>query len=163
MSEFVKEYEFKNPPNEISYLEGEPLKLSDSFIFYHNKNKFRKELNRLQLVFKTHTKTPLIASAIRDTYLKEEHTNRYLIIYFTKGEEIKNLNDVIESHADEEIKHGSFLLENTSSYMLLLAKDMEGLTLGTDRMEEIFQQTFSNYFSQNKLDDYIKIRPFKMR
>ena len=163
MSEFVKEYEFKNPPNEISYLEGEPLKLSDSFIFYHNKNKFRKELNRLQIVFKTHTKTPLIASAIRDTYLKEEHTTRYLIIYFTTGEEIKNLNDVIETHTVEEIKHGGFFLENTSSYMLLLAKDMEGLTLGIDKMEEIFQQTFSNYFSQNKLDDYIKIRPFRMR
>jgi hypothetical protein len=163
MSEFVKKYEFKNPPNEISYLEGEPLKLSDSFIFYHNKNKFRKELNRLQIAFKNHTKTPLIASAIRDTYLKEEYTNKYLIIYFTTGEEIKNLNDVIESHANEEIKHGAFLLENTSSYMLLLAKDMEGLNLGIDTMEEIFQQTFSNYFSQNKLDDYIKIRPFKMR
>jgi hypothetical protein len=162
MSEFVKEYEFKNPPNEISYLEGEPLKLSDSFIFYHNKNKFRKELNRLQVVFRNNTKTPLMASAIRDTYLKEENSNRFLIIYFTTGEYINNLNDVIETHVDKEIKNGTFLLENTSSYMLLLAKDMEGLTFGIDTMEEIFQQTFSNYFSQNKLDDYIKIRPFKM-
>ena len=162
MSEFVKEYEFKNPPNKISYLEGEPLKLNDSFIFYHNKNKFRKELNRLQIAFKTHTKTPLIASAIRNTYLIEEYSNRYLIIYFTTGESIKNLNDVIETHIDREIKQGDFFLENTSSYMLLLAKDMEGLTLGIDIMEEIFQQTFNNYFAQNKLDDYIKIRPFKM-
>ena len=162
MSEFVKEYEFKNPPREISYLEGDPLKLSDSFIFYHNKNKFRKEINRLQTVFKTHTKTPLLASAIRDTYLKEEYSDQYLIIYFTTGEFITDLNGILNARVNEEINQGAFLLENTSKYMLLLAKDMEGLVLGIDAMEEIFQQTFSNYFAQNKLDDFIKIRPFKM-
>ena len=120
MSEFVKEYKFKNPPNEISYLDGEPLKLSDGFIFYHNKNKFRKELNRLQNVFKTHTKTPLIASAIRDTYLKVEYSNKYFIVYFTIGEFINELNDIIDSHVNKEINQGAFLLKNTSNYMLKL-------------------------------------------
>jgi len=162
MSEFVNEYKLTNPPNEISYLDGEALKLTDGFIFYHNKNKFRKEINRLQIVFKTHTKTPLIASAIRDTYLKEEYTNKYLVVFFTTGEFIKNLNDAITTHVNKEIKQSAFLLENTSNYMLLLAKDMEGLVLGIDTMEEIFQQTFSNYFAQNKLEEFIKIRPFKM-
>ncbi len=163
MSEYVKEYEFKNPPKEISYLEGEPLRLSDNFIFYHNKNKFRKELNRLQVVFQTHTKTPLVASAIRDTFLKEKYSDTYLIVFFTTGDFIKDLNGIVSTHVNEEINQGTFLLENTPNYMLLLAKDMEGLVLGIDIMEEIFQQTFSNYFSQKKLDDYIKIRPFKMR
>jgi hypothetical protein len=162
MSEFIKEYELKNPPDEITYLDGEPLKLSDGFIFYHNKNRFRIELNRLQMIFKTHTKTPLTASAIRDTYLKEEYSEKYLIIYFTKGEFITELNDIIATHENKEIKQGTFLMENTSKSMLLLAKDMEGLILGIDAMEEIFQQTFNNYFAQNKLDDFIKIRPFKM-
>lgn len=162
MSEFVKEYELNNPPNEISYLDGEPLKLGDGFIFYHNKNKFRKELNRLQFIFKTYTKTPLMASAIRDTYLKGEYTDKYFIVYFTTGEFITELNGIIGSQVNKEINQGTFLLENTSNYMLLLAKDMEGLTLGIDTMEEIFQQTFSNYIAQNKLDDFIKIRPFKM-
>jgi len=162
MSEFIKEYELENPPDEITYLDGEPLKLSDGFIFYHNKNKFRKELNRLQVMFKTHTKTPLIASAIRDTYLKEEYSEKYLIIYFTTGEFIMELNDTIETHDKKEIKQGTFLMENTSKSMLLLAKDMKGLVLGIDVMEQIFQQTFENYFAKNKLDDFIKIRPFKM-
>ena len=160
MSEFIKEYKFKNPPKEITYLDGEPLKLSDGLIFYHNKNKFRKELNRLQNIFKTYTKTPLIASAIRDTYLKEEYSDKYLIIYFTTGEFITELNNIIETHHNKEIDKGSFLMANNSKSMLLLAKDMEGLVLGIDLMEEIFQQTFDNYFAQNKLDDFIKIRPF---
>ena len=163
MSEFIKEYTFKNPPKEITYLDGEPLKLSDGFIFYHNKNKFRRELNRLQNIFKSHTKTPLIASAIRDTYLKEEYSDNYLIVYFTIGEFITDLNDIIETHGDKEIKQGTFLMENNSKSILLLARDMEGLVLGIDVMEELFQQTFDNYFAQKKLDDFIKIRPFKMK
>ena len=157
MSEFIKEYTFKNPPKEITYLDGEPLKLSDGFIFYHNKNKFRRELNRLQNIFKSHTKTPLIASAIRDTYLKEEYSDNYLIVFIT------DLNDIIETHGDKEIKQGTFLMENNSKSILLLARDMEGLVLGIDVMEELFQQTFDNYFAQKKLDDFIKIRPFKMK
>ncbi len=162
MSEFIKEYKFNNPPNEITYLDGEPLKLSDGFIFYHNKNKFRKELNRLQNIFKIHTKTPLIASAIRDTYLKEEYSDKYLILFFSTGEFIKDLNSIIETHLNVEINQGTFLMVNKSNHMLLLAKDMDGLVLGIDMMEEIFQQTFDNYFAQNKLEDFIKIRPFKI-
>ena len=85
------------------------------------------------------------------------------MVYFTIGEFITDLNDLIKTHFDKEINQGTFLMENNSKGILLLAKDMEGLVLGIDVMEEIFQQTFDNYFAQNKLDDFIKIRPFKMK
>ena len=162
MSNFVKEYTFKNPPGKIEYFDDEPFKLNDALIFYHNKSKFRRELNRLQEIFKTHTKTPLIASAIRDTYLKEEYSKKYFVLFFTTQDFIKKLDDFIAVHENKEIKQGSFLLENKSDYMLLLARDMKGLVYGVDTMEEIFQQTFNNYFAQKKTNDFIKIRPFKM-
>ena len=46
--------------------------------------------------------------------------------------------------------------------MLLLAKDMDGLISGIDTMEEIFIQTFEDYFNRKKFEEYIKIPPFKM-
>ena len=54
---------------------------------------------------------------------------------------------------------GCFYIESTSNYMLLLAKDMEGLILGVDTMEDILTQTFKLYFEQNNLEDYVKIKP----
>ena len=42
MTEYIKEYEFKTPPDEIKYFDGEPLKLTSEFGFYHNKNTIRK-------------------------------------------------------------------------------------------------------------------------
>jgi len=46
--------------------------------------------------------------------------------------------------------------------MLLLAKDMEGLSFGVDTMEEIFSQTFEIYFEQKNFDEFLMIRPFKL-
>ena len=71
VSDYIIEYKFKIPPKEITYGSEEPLKLSSEFSFYHNKSKFRKELNRLQNLFHRYLKTSLIAAGIRDSYLKK--------------------------------------------------------------------------------------------
>ena len=62
MSKNIKDYEFRSDPKEISYLDDEPLKLDKNFSFFHNKSKFRKELTRLQMVFKDYTGISLLAS-----------------------------------------------------------------------------------------------------
>ncbi|MFX0141645.1 MAG: hypothetical protein ACFFDN_48860 [Candidatus Hodarchaeota archaeon] len=160
MYECLNDFEFKETPKEISYIEGKPLILSNEFSFFHNKNKFRKELNRLQYIFKDYTKNSLIAAGIRDTYLKEEYTEKYLIVLFTTNEFVKNANQIIEKYINKKFKSGCFYLETTSKYMLLIAKEMKGLISGIDIMEEIFTQTFEDYLKQEKFDDYIKIRQF---
>ncbi len=162
MPEYIKKYKFKKPPKTITYYDDKPLELTNDFTFYHNKSKFRKELNRFQQLFKNYLSTSLIASAIRDSYLKEDYTNEYLILLFTKKEIVRETNQIIEAHIDEEIQPGSFFLEATSKYILLLAVDMEGLILGLNTLEEIFIQTFEDYFDRKQFDEYIKIRPFKI-
>lgn len=162
MYEYIKNYEFKNNPKEISYFDEEPLKMSKEFTFYHNKNWFRKELNRFQYLFKTHLQNPLLASGIRDTYLKEEYAENYLIVLFTDGLTVKDTNHIIESNLDKEISQGCFYLISDSKYLLLLAKEKNGLVSGLSVMEEILTQTLEDYFKQKQFDDYIKIRPFKL-
>ena len=162
VSDYIKEYEFKIPPKEITYGNEQPLKLNSEFTFYHNKNKFRKELNRLQNVFKKYLKTSLIAAGIRDTYLKEKYSENFLILLFTDNEIMKETNQIIAAHSDVKIHPNCFYLESNTKYILLLAKDMDGLNSGIDTMEEIFTQTFEDYFNRKKFDEYIKICPFKM-
>lgn len=162
VSDYIKEYEFKIPPKEITYSDEEPLKLSNEISFYHNKSKFRKELNRLQNLFHRYLKTSLIAAGIRDSYLKETYSENFLILLFTDNKIIKETNQIIEANSDVEILSNCFYLESSTKYILLLAKDMDGLISGIDTMEEIFTQTFEDYFSRKKFDDYIKICPFKM-
>ena len=60
MSTFLKEFKFEKTPSKITYLDEEPLKLSNEYIFFHNKSKFRKELNRLQYLIKSYTKYPFM-------------------------------------------------------------------------------------------------------
>jgi len=162
MYEYIKNYEFKDEPKEITYFDGEPLKLSKEFAFYHNKNWFRKELNRFQYLFKTYLKNPLLASGIRDTYLKEEYAENYLILLFTDGQTIKNANNIIETNSDKEISQGCFYIISNPKYLLLLAKEKNGLVSGLNVMEEVLTQTLEDYFNQQQFDDFIKIRPFKL-
>lgn len=162
MSKNIKKYVFKSKPKEIIYIDGEPLKLSKEFIFFHNKIKFRKELTRLQNFFKDFAKIALQASGIRDSYLKEEYSNNFLLVIFTTNQIIKQADLILEPHKNLELSPGCFYLESNSESMLLLAKDMEGLSFGVDTMEEIFSQTFEIYFEQKNFDDYLKIRPFKL-
>ncbi|MFX1394321.1 MAG: hypothetical protein ACFFAH_12210 [Promethearchaeota archaeon] len=162
MPDYVKEYEFKNRPKEINYYDDKPLELSSEFSFYHNKSLFRKELNRLQYLFRNYLKTSLIAAGIRDSYLKEEFTEKFLIILFTTSKIIKDTNRIIEAHSVMEIPSGCFYLESNSEYLLILTKDMDGLNAGIDTLEEILTQTFKDYFNRKKFEEYIKIRPFNM-
>ena len=162
MSDYIKEFEFEKEPKEITYIEGEPLKLNKEFVFFHNKNLFRKELTRLQYLFKSYTNIPLIASGIRDSYLKDEFSQKYLIVIFTTNEVIKETNQIIKNNSNVEINSNCFFLEATSTYMLLLAKDLKGLILGLDTMELVIKQVMDDYFNQKKFDEYIKIRPFKL-
>jgi len=162
MSKNIKDYEFQSNPREITYLDDEPLKLDKSFSFFHNKIKFRKEITRLQLFFKEYTEISLPASGIRDSYLKEEYSEKFFIVIFTTNQAIKDANKMIDPYKDTNIKPGCFYLESTPNYLLLLAKNMEGLTSGIATLEDIFTQTFEIYFKQNNRDDYIKIKPFKL-
>lgn len=162
MYEYIKNYEFKNNPEEITYSDEEPLKLSKEFSFYHNKNWFRKEINRFQYLFKSHLENPLVAAGIRDTYLKEEYAENYLIVLFTDSLTIRDANHIIETNLDKEISQGCFYIISNSKYLLLLAKEKDGLVSGLSVMEEILTQTLEDYFNQKQFDDYIKIRPFKL-
>ncbi len=162
MSKNIKDYEFRSNPREITYLDDAPLKLDKNFSFFHNKIKFRKELTRLQLIFKDYTKISLLASGIRDSYLKEEYSEKFFIVIFTTNQAIKDANQMIDPYKDTNIKPGCFYLESTTNYLVLLAKNMEGLTSGIATLEEIFTQTFEIYFKQKNQDDYIKIKPFKL-
>jgi len=162
MSKNIRDYEFRSKPKEITYIDDEPLKLDKNFSFFHNKNKFRKELTQLQLIFNDYTKISLPASGIRDSYLKEEYSENFFIVIFTTNQVIKGANQMIDPYKDTNIKSGCFYLESTPNYMILLAKNMEGLISGIATLVDIFTQTFEIYFKQNIRDDYIKIKPFKL-
>ncbi|NVM44942.1 MAG: hypothetical protein HWN79_08490 [Candidatus Lokiarchaeota archaeon] len=162
MSKNIRDYEFRSDPKEITYLDDEPLKLEKDFSFFHNKNKFRKELTRLQMLFKNYTGISLLASGIRDSYLKDELSNKFYIVAFTTNQVIKDTNKLIDPYKDANIKPGCFYLECRPNYMLLLAKDMEGLVAGVDALEDIITQTFKDYFEQKNREDYVKIKPFKL-
>ena len=162
MSAFIKQFKFEKSPLKITYFDKEPLNLSNEFIFFHNKSKFRKELTRLQYLIKSYTKTPLIASGIRDAFLKEEYSEKYLIVLFTTSEISKKTNEIIEPHSHLELKSGCYLIESTSEHILLLAKDLNGIKSAIITMEDIFYQTFEEYFTQENVDNYIKIRAFRL-
>jgi len=163
MSDNITEYKFKFIPKEIVYNNTESLKLNNELSFFHNKNTFRKELNKLQYTFKDYTGNSLVASGIRDSYLKEEFSEKFLIVLLTNNKVVKNANKIIEKVINTEISPKYFYLETNSDYMLLLTKDMESLIFGIATMNEIFIQTFEDYYAKKNYEDYIKIRPFKMK
>jgi len=162
MPNHLKKFIFKNPLKSITYIDGEPLKLTEKFAFFHNKTKIRKNLTQLQNLFKSYIKSPLLASGIRDSYLTEEYTEEYLIVLFTTPEIIKNSNEILASCSDIEFTQGNFFLISTPDYMMLLAKNMNGMNSGVEIMEEILNQVLEDYFNKKKFEDYIKIRQFKL-
>ncbi|MFX0142023.1 MAG: hypothetical protein ACFFDN_50770 [Candidatus Hodarchaeota archaeon] len=162
MSIFLKEFKFEKPPIKITYFDKEPLILNNKFIFYHNRSKFRKELTRLQYLIKSYTKTPLLAVAIRDSLLKEEYSEKFLIVLFTTSETIRKTNKIIEEYLDIELDPGCFFIETKKDFMLLLSKDIEGLISGVDALETILKQILEDYMNQERFDDYIKIRIFEL-
>jgi hypothetical protein len=162
VSEYLKKYKFQRTPLEIKYSDKEPLKLTKEFVFYHNKSRFRKELTRLQNITKKYLNTTLLASGIRDSYINEDITEKFLILLFTTKGIQKKANEIVESHLSRTFNKNCYFIEVTSEYMLLLAKDLNGIITGIDTMEEILSQTLEHFFEQKKFDDYIKIRPFEL-
>lgn len=162
MSNFLTEFKFEKSPLKITYFDKDPLKLTSEFIFYHNKSKFRKELTRLQYLIKSYTKVSLQAAGIRDSYLKEDYSDKFLIILFTISDIMKKTNEIIEPNLNIELNLGCFYLESNTDFMLLLSSDMEGLISGIDTLETILKQVLEDFTNQKRFDDYIKIRPFKL-
>ncbi|MBY8982792.1 MAG: hypothetical protein KGD57_07580 [Candidatus Lokiarchaeota archaeon] len=68
----------------------------------------------------------------------------------------------MKNYLDIIIKRGCFFIESNSNYIILLSKDMEGLTAGIYTMEEILTQILDNYFQKKEFDTHIKIYPFKL-
>jgi len=161
MSSYLDKYEFEKPPKEINYFEEEPLKLSQEFQFFHNKNKFRKEINEVQYLFKEYVNFALHAAGIRDTYLKEEYTENSLVLIFTTPDVIHNANQIFETH-EKSVESGCFYMISTSEYIFLKAVDMKGMKAGLEILYDLLKQTLADYFNQKKFDDYIKIRPFEI-
>ena len=162
MLNHLKEFMLKNPPKNIAYIGGEPLKLTEKFDFFHNKTKVRKNLTQLQHLFKSYIKNPLLASGIRDIYLTEEYTEKYLIVLFTTPEIVKESNEILASYSDIEFTQGNFVLVATQDYLMLLTEDMEGINSGVEIMEEILHQVLEDYFSKKNFEDFIRIRQFRL-
>ena len=162
MTNHLKEFELNKDSVKISYNDGEPLELNNDFNFFHNKNKFRKELNKLQYLFRNYTGDSLVASGIRDTYLKKEISENFLIIFFATNDTVKNANDFIEPKKNLAIEEGCYYLESTTNHLLLLSKDMVGLTAGINILESIFTQVFEHYLQVNNPEDHAEIRPFEI-
>jgi hypothetical protein len=162
MSTEPLKFEFKKDPKIITYLDGKSLNLTNQFVFYHNKNRFRKDLTRLQNLFNDKVNVPLLASGIRDSYIKEEYSDNYLITIFTTKLKIKESNQMFESMQYKSLEDGCALIYANEEYMILVAKDMIGLVLGIEYIEEILTQILDEYLERKEFDDYIKIRPFKL-
>ncbi|MFX0153555.1 MAG: hypothetical protein ACFE9Q_03420, partial [Candidatus Hodarchaeota archaeon] len=118
--------------------------------------------NRLQYLIKSYTKVPLHAAGIRDSYLKENVSDKYLIILFTISDIIKKANEILEPILSIELNPGCFYLESNTDFMLLLSRDIEGLNFGIDTLETILKQILEDYMNQERFEDYIKVRPFRL-
>jgi len=162
MPNFLNKFEFDKPPKKIEYFDYDPLCLNSEFVFFHNKSKFRRELTRLQNLIKSFTSSPLTVAGIRDSYIREELTEKYLVLLFTTPEIVQNINQIIDDRADIEFKPSCFLLESTSKYVLLLTREMEGLNPGINMLESILNQVLEDYKIQKKFDEFIMIRRFKI-
>ena len=161
MSTYLDKYEFEKPPKEIKYYDDEPLKLNDEFQFFHNKNKFRKEINEVQYLFREYVNLALHAAGIRDSYLREEYTRNNLVLIFTTPEVIHKADQIFETH-NKIVENGCFYIRSTSEYTFLKATDMKGMKAGIEIFYDLLKQTLDDYFNQKKFDDYIKIRPFEI-
>ncbi|KKL20347.1 hypothetical protein LCGC14_1696020 [marine sediment metagenome] len=162
MTGYIKNFEFEKPPKKMTYLDDEPLELTEDFVFFHNKSKIRKSLNRLQYLFKSYTKNPLLALGIRDSLLKKEFTEKFLIILFTTPEVVEDTNRIIEKNSNITLIEGAYYLTTTSRFMLLLARDLKGINSGVNTMEEILKQILEDYFGKKNFEEFIKIRQFKL-
>ncbi|MHA1146695.1 MAG: hypothetical protein ACTSR8_00440 [Promethearchaeota archaeon] len=153
----ITQFSFKEAPKELAYSNKPPMTLAQDLMFFHNKAKFRPFLNELQYSFKNAVGVALHAAGIRDTYLKEEYSENYFIVILGTHETSKKTNQIIKKNLSVEIEKGCYYIEVDSDYILLLAKDMEGIKQGIKTFETILQQTFDSYFEKKNFDEYIKV------
>ncbi len=158
----MNQFKLDNENINVEFHSGDSLKITSEFKFYHNKLKFRKEINTLQFLFKKYLDNPLQATGIRDSYLDEEYSNTFLILIFSTYENIKNLNIFMKKYKELEIDHSCFFTESNSEYIILLSKDIEGIKEGIHILEDIFNQILTKYFENRNFNEYIQIFPFKI-
>ncbi|MBY9007804.1 MAG: hypothetical protein KGD63_13765 [Candidatus Lokiarchaeota archaeon] len=158
----MNQFELNDENYNLEFTTGDSLKIISDFKFYHNKLKFRKELNILQYLFKKYLGNPLQAAGIRDTYLNENNTESFYILFFSTYEAIKKLNGIMNNYLDLNIEKGCFFIESKSEYMILLSKDEEGIIAGIHTMDNILDQILDDYFQKKKFEGYIEIFPFKL-
>lgn len=157
MSTTSIEFTFKETPKEISYSNKPPMALNQELFFFHNKNRFRSLLNDLQYLFKNKVGIALHAAGIRDSYIKEEYSEAYLLVLLGTHETSKQSNEIIEKQSHIHIDKGCYFIEVDSEYILLLAKDMDGITAGIKTFETILEQSFEAYFEQKAFDEYVTV------
>ena len=155
-----KKFEFENEPKAITYNESNPLKLTNEFRFYHNKLKFRKNLNDLQYLFQEYLKFPLIAAGIRDTYVKVEYTENYLFMILTTPEIIKDTNRIIKEFVEKDPGKDCYYIKCTEEWFLLFAKNLKAIRAGIERSHKMLKQILKSYFETQEYDEYIKIPAF---
>lgn len=153
----LDKYEFKESPKKLTYLEGEPLKLSKEQFIFHNKSYFRKKLVNLQYLFKENVGVALHSPGIRDSYLKGEYTANNLVVILTDNEHIRNADEIVEKYMDQTIEEGCYTIATDKDYLLLMAGDMEGLEAGLPTIETMLKQTFDEYFEKKDFDTFIQI------
>ncbi len=161
MSEHFK-FKFEKSPKKLTYLEKEPFKLNKDLQFYHNKVKIKALLTPLQELFKLHVGAPLMITAIRDSYLNAEFSENYLTVLFTTFENAQKANDIIKPLNDMKIETNCYYLEIDTQYLILLAKDMKGITAGCKVLEELIKQSFNDYFENKNFDSFITMPTTKL-
>ncbi|MHA1915917.1 MAG: hypothetical protein ACW986_12290 [Promethearchaeota archaeon] len=162
MSNYLKEFEFKKQPEKFSFTDEDPLNITEEFVFYHSKSKMRKALNQLQYLFKSYTKNPLLALGIRDSFLSDEYADEFLIVLFTVPEGVEQINKIIQENSEIHIKDGCFYIRVSSTYLLLLARDIEGVSAGINTVVDLMTQVLDHYFDKKGFEDFIKIRTCKI-
>jgi hypothetical protein len=162
LSEYIERFEFEDKPKQIIYRDEEPLKLTNEFRFYHNKHRFRKELNKLQFLFQESLKYPLHVAGIRDSYIKADYTENYLFMILTTPEIIKNTTQIIEEFIEKDIGKGCCYVKTNSDYLVILANNLVGIKKGIDRTGEILRQVLNDYLKRKEFDEFIKIKPFTL-
>ena len=95
-------------------------------------------------------------------YIKKKYSESFFIIIFSTYDIIQTIDDIIENYLDIIIKERCFFLESNSDYMILLSKDMDGISAGINAMEEILGQVLHNYFNKKQFEENIKILPFRL-
>ncbi|MEJ2249218.1 MAG: hypothetical protein P8Y70_03430 [Candidatus Lokiarchaeota archaeon] len=160
MTDYIKKFEFEVKPKQISYNAGEPLKLNSEFRFYHNKHKIRKELSALQYLFQDYIKNPLLATGIRDSYVKADYTENYLFVVLATAKTIKNTNEIIEEFVSKDLGNNCYYIKTDEDSLLIFAKNSGGITAGIQQTISILKQVLESYFERKQFDEFIKIPQF---